>query len=116
MPPTIEQYTHYNANLKPEMAGDLTEVEVNCSELIATRPFLVGFRLIGKRRRNSHEIPDIVNFSNFMFVIDGHHKVRKAIDEGQQTIRARVLTTKNQRLGEKLIRSACGLVADLPIR
>lgn len=116
MPPTIEQYIHNNAHLlMEEKAGDLTEMEVNCTELVATRPFLVKVRLNGNRRRNSREIPDIIKYLDILYVIDGHHKVRNAIDNGQKTIKSRVLTTKNLRLGEKLIRSDCGLVANLPV-
>jgi hypothetical protein len=116
MPPSLEQFSYRTTNLPLGDLGDLNRQEIPCEVLIATRPFLNGERLNGKRRKNSRSRPEVIVYEGESFTIDGHHKSRKAIEEGEETIEARVLTTENERVGVKLRRISQGLIKDLPIR
>ena len=115
MPPSLEGYVYKTTKLQPQEVGRITETEVNCGNLIANRPFLTPKKYAGIRRRGSREHPDIISYHGSQYIVDGHHKVRKALDTGKLTIKARVLTTGNQRIGAKLQRTAIGLITELPI-
>ncbi len=60
---------------------DIHNEALNPHTLVATRPFLTTERIDpGRRRRGSRIKPEVISINGTNYVIDGHHKVRRACD------------------------------------
>lgn len=95
---------------------EIGEEPLDPQTLVATRPFLTNARMEGRRRRASRGMPEVVSTGGTDYVVDGHHKVRRACDAGDPTITCKVLRTSSPRLRQRLARMSHGLIAILPIR
>ena len=70
----------------------------------------------GIERRNSQEYPHIISVHNQGFVIDGHHKIRRALDSGKESTYSKVLFSTNELLANYLYRISHGYIQNLQIR
>lgn len=116
MAPTAEQFCRNVCHQTPESVGSLSEKSVDPKGLIPTRPFLTEERIEGKKRRGNPSKPDVIRVGEDGYLIDGHHKARRAADNGQN-IECRILQTDDQRIIEELRRRAqeC-TITDLEVR
>lgn len=114
--PSLEIFLKKRARTTTEKAGSLKQQNLTPDDLVATRPFLTEERLKGKKRRNKKENPQVINHNGIHYIIDGHHKVRRASDSGQEAITCQVLTTGLGIIGQLLARINHGKIKDLPIR
>ena len=116
-PPDLEKFSYRTAKLSPEELGELSNEKIPTKKVIATRPFLNKEKLKkNKRRRSSRIKPEVVDHNGELFIVDGHHKIKRAIEGGEDLIDARVLKTGNKRVGEKLKRRSHGSISDLPVK
>lgn len=89
---------------------------VDPSEILATRPFLTNERMEGKVRRGSNMFPELIHAAGNYYCIDGHHKVRRALDAGENKIMCEVYDVESSRLQQSLMKIASGLISNLNIR
>ena len=86
------------------------------STLIATRPFLNSERFERKkRRRGAANIPHVVSIADSNYLVDGHHKTRRAIEAGATEIECVVLFTNNEKIERELKKANHGLIVNLQI-
>lgn len=90
--------------------------EVDPQLIYGTRPFLTSERLKGIRRKGSKELPQLVETNDTFYCIDGHHKVRRAIDNGQPSILCEVAHTRSSILEEALIKICSNLIGKLIVK
>lgn len=111
--PYLEQFIRCEPT---ESIGEVIVDNIEVTEVIATRRFLTQDRLKGVRRRGGQEFPNVVNYGTYLYCIDGHHKIRRALDSGITTLTCRILITENSQIGLKLSRMNHGLIRNLAIR
>lgn len=115
--PDLERFLYTkNKKKSSEIKGLVSMKDILLDTAISTRPFLTSERMLGRRRRTGQEHPLIINFSKLDFVIDGHHKIRRALESGQIKMLAQVLTITDRELGTSLLKQSKGFVKNLPIR
>ena len=90
--------------------------EVDPQIIYGTRPFLTAERLKGIRRKGSKEFPQLIETEATYYCIDGHHKVRRAIDNGLPSILCEVAHTKCTILEDALIKICSDLIGKLIIK
>jgi hypothetical protein len=88
--------------------------------LEATRPFLTQDRInrvngSAKRRRSSVNIPELIIGRGRNFILDGHHKVRVAYDNGEYEMDCRFRLCQNPLMLKKPGRRLFGHISSLPI-
>ncbi len=67
-------------------------------------------------RRASREFPEVISVRKLDFIIDGHHKFRRALDRGDESLYSTVLFTDSDLLAVYLYKITHGHVGDLEIR
>jgi len=102
------------------LKGGSEEVEIDPADIHATRPFLTEERLSGRshrhwgRRSELTKNPLVIEDDGEYYAADGHHKTRRAGEEGKK-IKARVVHNNNPRVSKRLKKSDKGSVMDLPV-
>lgn len=113
----IEKFVYKNARISRENLPEITLQKIDPRFVIGCRESLTKDRFFyPTRRRGSREYPDIIIYQNNMYCIDGHHKIRRAIDNNVSMILARVLVTDNSLLGESLEKIRSSYIHELEIR
>ena len=115
MPP-IERFVHQHTGRDHTQLGEIALEVVSFNLILSTRPFLTIERLQGRQRRHGFEFPQLVLTDGLYFCADGHHKIRRQLDENIDEGFCRILTTSDRVLIQKLRRMNHGLITNLPIR
>ncbi len=84
--------------------------------IMGTRLFLTGDGLEGRRTRSSRPNPQVISLRGEHYCIDGHHKVRRAVEGGESSILCEIAEIDSSPLGNTLMRIASDLIRNLPIR
>lgn len=102
--PNLERYIYRKTGRRAEDIGRIDVVQVDPTALLAIRPYLnrewSGYR--NKRRRSSPKIPEGISMDGDTYLVDGHHKGRRAIDFGIGAIFCRTLYTEDPVIKRKL--------------
>ncbi len=114
--PSIEKVVYEVLKCDVEQVGVLCQHYVGVSRAISTRPFLNHDRMEGRMRRASREYPEVISVRKLDFIIDGHHKFRRAHDHGDSSLYSTVLFTDNELLAIYLYKISHGHVGDLEIK
>lgn len=114
--PSIEKVVYEVLKCDAEQVGELCQQYISVDKAISTRPFLSHDRMEGRVRRASREFPELISVRKLNFVIDGHHKLRRAFDRGDSSLYSTVLFTDNELLAIYLYKISHGYVGDLEIR
>lgn len=115
--PLISKWLHIHIkNGGIEHFGVVVDADLDPRTIRSTRPFLDQIRMLGIRRRASVIKPEIIETRGRNHAVDGHHKIRRAIDSGEASIHCRVLKTSDGRVAARLDRMDHGPIGDLPIR
>ncbi len=90
--------------------------EINPQTIYGTRPFLTAERLNGIRRKGSKEFPQLIETNDTHYCIDGHHKIRRAIENGATSILCEVAHTRSSILEAALIKICSDLISNLIVK
>jgi len=83
--------------------------------LIATRSFLTLDRLVGRRRRGSVLLPDIIGANGVFYAIDGHHKIWRDIAANINEVECRFKNCESVLMAQRLAKRDCGPIWKLPV-
>jgi hypothetical protein len=114
--PTLERFVYDQTGKKFSELGKIIMVEYPIQSVIATRQFLTHEKMQGIQRRHGQEFPHIIAFYNQGFAIDGHHKIRRALDDGIECLYSKVLISTSELLAVYLYKRSHGFIKDLQIR
>lgn len=120
--PSLETFVHKKLHITdPSVLGPVVEFPVAIDQMLSTHPYLIQKRYEGVKRRASRMIPDVINCIDAIqgvdefYVIDGHHKSRRAYDMGETHFDSRVLITEIPEIRVFLSTIAHGLIIALDI-
>lgn len=113
--PSIEKFVYRVLACQPEKVGSFEKQYVPVDRALATRPFLTQKRMAGRVRRASREFPQIITIRGQSFIIDGHHKLRRAFDAHLAALFSEVLHTNHELLLKELYKMSHGYIGDLEI-
>lgn len=114
--PSIEKVVYQVLKIEAEEVGEFSHGHVSVYSVISTRPFLTRERMGGRKRRASVDIPQVIAIYNQNFIIDGHHKFRRAIDNGCDCLFSNIFTTDSRLLASVLYEMSHGYVSELEVR
>ena len=106
----VEPFIRKHIKQAPEQVGTERMALVDVSLLIATRRGLNAKRPLGRRRRGSVEHPHVIHIDGKYYVIDGHHKIVRAHNDGLTSILCKIFDTQDIRLRDILRRRDQGPV------
>ncbi len=112
---SVEKFVYDHTGKKYTEIGEIVMVTFPILQLLATRSFLTQERLSGKDRRHGQEMPHLISAYDQGFIIDGHHKIRRALDEGKAALYSKVLITTNASLIQYLYKINQGYIQDLSV-
>lgn len=114
---SLEKFVKKITGSEPAQIGDLGNEVIDPCILGATRRHLVLAKMAGGRKRRGSPLPEVIIYDQFWrFVIDGHHKVKRACDQLTMGVECRALRTTDPRIKAVLWKRVNGFVSDLEFR
>lgn len=104
--------------LRAQHVSDISiyKTHLDPNSIIGTRPFLTQKGMGGRRTRSSRPNPQVVLNGGGYYCIDGHHKVRRAIEEREPSILCEIAEVDTSPLRNTLMRIASDLIGNLPVQ
>jgi len=115
---SLEQFCYGAAGCYPEELGEVGEIELPVELLVATRPYLNERRIGGGPPvgvRGHRSLPEVIVLEDVPYLVDGHHKAKRAFDEGVNFLLCRALITESIRVAEKLERRGVDFIGNIQI-
>lgn len=111
----IERLIRKTTGLLLHQAGDISLQVKEPKSLISTRPYLFRstYKSVGERPIEDVRPPQVISCDGVDFVVDGHHSLRHAIENGILEVECAVLTTKLPLLQRELKSMATGPIGQL---